>query len=122
MHVIINIEISVSIRKFIRLFVLIKTFEISVSIRKYPQISIYFPDIRFSEYPYLIEKLNIRDIRIKSQIPSKNLDIRSVPMPIYIQQGKRDKRNLLVLKIFKSLIKCLCNVSFTWLQKASHVI
>ena len=50
--------------------------EISVSIRKYPQISIYFPDIRFSEYPYFseakqIEKLDIRNIRSKSQIPSK---------------------------------------------------
>ena len=61
---------------FLRLFVLIKTYEISVSICKYPQISIYFPDIHFSEYPYFseakqIEKLDIRDIRSKSQIPSK---------------------------------------------------
>ena len=44
-----------------------KTYEIFVSIRKYPQISIYFLDIRFSEYPYFseakqIEKLDIRDI------------------------------------------------------------
>ena len=62
--------------KFLRLFVLIKTYEISVSIRIYPQISIYFLDIRFSEYPYFseakqIEKLDIRDIRSKSQIPLK---------------------------------------------------
>ena len=62
--------------KILRLFILIKTYEISVRIRKYPQISIYFPDICFSEYPYFseakqIEKLDIRDIRTKSQIPSK---------------------------------------------------
>ena len=62
--------------KILLLFVLIKTNEISVSIRKYPQISIYFPDICFSEYLYFsevnqIKKLNIRDIRSKSQIPSK---------------------------------------------------
>ncbi|WZZ68649.1 hypothetical protein YC2023_080019 [Brassica napus] len=49
---------------------------ISVSIRKCPQISIYFPDIRFFEYPYFseanqIEKLDIYSIRNKSQIPSK---------------------------------------------------
>lgn len=57
--------------KIIRLFVLIKTYEISISICKYPQISIYFSDIRFSEYPYFteakqIKKLDIRDIRSKS--------------------------------------------------------
>ena len=62
--------------KLLRLFVLIKTYEISVSILKYPQISIYFSDIRFSEYSYFfeakqIEKLDIRDIRSKSQITSK---------------------------------------------------
>ena len=62
--------------KILKLFVLIKTYEISVSIRKYLQISIYFSDIRFFEYPYFsetkqIEKLDIRDIRSKSQIPSK---------------------------------------------------
>ena len=48
----------------------------SVSIRKYPQITIYFSDIHFSEYPYFseakqIEKLDIRYMRSKSQIPSK---------------------------------------------------
>ena len=59
--------------KFLRLFVLIKTYEIFVNIRKYLQISIYFSDIRFFEYPYFsktkqIKKLDIRDIRNKSQI------------------------------------------------------
>ena len=62
--------------EFLRLFILNKTNEISVSIRKYPQISIYFLDIRFSGYPYFsktkkIEKLDIRNIRSKSQISSK---------------------------------------------------
>ena len=62
--------------KFLKLFILIKTDEISVNIHKYLQISIYFPDIRFSEYPYFseakqIENFDICDIRSKSQIPSK---------------------------------------------------
>ena len=62
--------------KILRLFVLIKTYEIFVSIRKYLQISIYFSDIRFSEYPYFyevkqIKKLDIHNIQSKSQIASK---------------------------------------------------
>ena len=75
---------KINLFKFLRLFVLIKTYEISVSIRKYPQISIYFSDIHFFEYPYFskakkIKKLDIRDIRSKLQIPLKTpiSDIRS---------------------------------------------
>ena len=49
--------------KFLRLFVLIKTYEISVSIHKYPQISIYFLDICFFEYPYFFRSKANRKIR-----------------------------------------------------------
>ena len=59
--------------KILRLFVLIKIYEISVIIRKYIYLFFRYPFFRISIFyeTKQIEKLDIRDIRSKSQIPSK---------------------------------------------------